>query len=228
MSGEVRRTRYGDTSLWTLRRNLGGTRARRLFEKVELHFSEERRPLVLDLREAGFVDSRGADLLERARRRHASLAVVGLPKDYVNLPLPIRETLSTLRPAGGIEEALSHLEAPPHVSRRWDTRRQHARFKVMIPVEISLGTLSTAATLRDLSLGGSRIGLLPSHWIRELEASWDAAPQIAISGLQEDPLGREVADRYRSAVLLSEPVYVLPNQMGVGVRFHSGGSALSH
>ncbi len=219
MNGELSRSRYGDASLWTLRRNLGGTRARLLYEKLELYFSEERRPLILDLREAGFVDSRGADLLERARRRHPSFAVVGLPRDYETLPLPIRVTLSALLPAGEIGEALATLQKPSRLSARWDTRRQHNRFTVMMPVEITVGTLSTAATLRDLSLGGTRIGRISSRWVRELRAHEDSTPQITISGLQEDPLGKEVAARYRSAVLVSTPVHVLPNQAGLGVCF---------
>lgn len=225
MRADLERSRYGGTSLWVLRRNLGGTRARRLFEMVELHFSEESRPLVLDLREADSVDSLGADLLERLRRRHPSLAVVGLPRDYEILPLAIRTTLASLAPARGIVEALGTLREPTQFKHRWDTRRRHERYPVTIPVEISLGALSTAATLRDLSLGGTRIGRVPSRWIRELEGRGEEASEITISGLPDDPLGREVAGLYNRAVLNSRAVHVLPGQSGIGVRFSATGGA---
>lgn len=214
----ISRYQYGDTSLWIHSRNLGGSRAVKLMEKLELHFREQGSPLVLDLRETTFIDSDGAELLETACRRHAGLAIVGRPRDFNNLPQSVMETIDVIQPAQSIEEALSSLKRQLGPQRRGGARRRHHRFAARIAVEIRTEDLSTAATLSSISLGGGKIGLLPSRWISEVE-NIENAPEISIAGLDHDPLGKEIAGRHHNSVLASRPVYLLDDHSGLGVKF---------
>ena len=65
---------------------------------------------------------------------------------------------------------------------------------------------------------GGRLGRLPSSWIRELENGAEAA-DIIITGMDLDPLGREIAHRYETNLLSSHPVHLLPEGAGLGIRF---------
>ena len=63
MTQEMTRHRYGDSSLWVLEENLGGTRAGRLLEHLDQHFGNGGEQLLLDLRSSSFIDSAGARAL---------------------------------------------------------------------------------------------------------------------------------------------------------------------
>lgn len=215
---EMERYRYGDTSLWTVETHLGGTRAKRLLEHLELYFEEGGSGLLLDLRGAALIDSDGAAALERAARRHPGLAIVGLPGDYESLPRGIRASLRRLRPVESIEKGFAALNVQAQDAARWREQRRHYRIPVHMHVEAILGNMSTAVVLHDVSLGGGRIGRLPRSWIREIE-DLDHAPTISLTGMDSDPLGREITGCYDTDTLVSQPVYLLPESTGIGVRF---------
>ena len=120
---EISRFSYGGTTLWVFHRNLGGTRARRLLEKIDLHFRDSGSPLIIDLRETSFLDSGSVNALETALHRYPDLVVVGRPKNYRDLPLSVRQTLDISRPSIGIAEALSRFDGPAHASPLWEARR---------------------------------------------------------------------------------------------------------
>lgn len=215
---EMERYRYGDTSLWTVEKHLGGSRAKRLLEHLELYFGEGGSGLLLDLRGAVLIDSDGAEALERAARRHPGLAVVGLPRDYESLPRRIRASLRTLRPVESIEKGFTSLNGKAQDTARWREQRRHCRIPVHMHVEAILGNMSTAVLLHDVSLGGGRIGRLPRSWIKKIE-DLDHAPTITLTGMDYDPLGREITGCYDTDTLVSQPVHLLPGSTGIGVRF---------
>jgi hypothetical protein len=208
---------YGGIDYWVLRKNVGGASARRLSELVELHFHESGSPLVLDLRQVPVIDSEGAYYLESARQRHAGLQVVGKPRDYATLPASIRETLDVIRPSESLESALS-LRSRSALRRNWPHKRRHNRIPLTIPVEIFSDGRSAVATLRDISLGGVRLGRFSSPLVREREGS-SAFPQLTIAGIGQDPLGREVIKSFNTSEIVTRPVYVLPGNGGMGVQF---------
>ena len=217
MGSQATRFRYGGTECWVLRKNLGGTGARRLMDMVELHFQEEDTPLVLDLRLVPVVDSEGAYFLEAARRRYAELRLLGRPRDFDTLPSRVRKTIDILRPSEHMEQALAHRgRAVPRGS--WPDKRRHRRIPVQIPVEIIMGGRATVATLRDISLGGGRFGRV-SPRLAGTMAEENGSPEIIISGIDRDPLGREIAESHRLRELVTRPVYILPDNSGMGVQF---------
>ena len=208
---------YGGIDYWVLKKNVGGASARRLAELVELHFHEDGSPLVLDLREVPIIDSEGAHYLEFARRRHAGLQVVGRPRDYATLPASIRATLDILRPSESLESALS-LRSRAALRRNWHQKRRHNRIPVNIPVDVFCDGRSAVATLRDISLGGVRLGRVSSPVVRELEGS-PSFPQLTIAGMDQDPLGVEITRSLNTSEIVTRPVYVLPGNSGMGVQF---------
>lgn len=211
------RLQYGEADYWILKRNVAGTYARRLMEMVELHFQESPAPLVLDLRQVPVVDSEGAYYLETARRRHADLQIVGTPRDYATLPRSIQETLSILRPSDSLERALS---SPGRSGPRgsWPRRRRHTRIPVRIPVEIFLGGKSAVATMHDISLGGGRLGRVASRILKKVEGA-PSFPALTIAGIDRDPLGLEIIKSRNDSEVVTRPVYLLPGNSGMGVRF---------
>lgn len=215
---EMSRHRYGDTRLWVLERNLGGSRAGRLLEQLDQHFEQVSEHLLLDLRGASFIDSAGAEALERAALRHPGLAVVGFPRDYDNLPRRTRASLKILRPADTLEKAFSSLNGKTQDSTPWRNRRRYCRIPATIPVEIIFGTRTAASTIHDVSLGGGRLGRLPASWIREIREGADT-PDMIIAGMDHDPLGREISHRFETSLLSSHPVHLLPEGAGLGIRF---------
>jgi hypothetical protein len=220
MGSQAGRFRYGGTECWVLRKNLGGTGARRLMDMVELHFQEEGAPLVLDLREVPVVDSEGAYFLEAARRRHAGLRVLGRPRDFDTLPPRIRRAIDILRPSECLERALAH-PGGTVLRGTWPDKRRHFRIPVQIPVEIIMGGRATVATLRDISLGGGRFGRVSPRLAGAL-AEGNGSLDMTISGIDRDPLGREIAASHRLREVVTRPVYILPDNSGMGVRFAPG------
>jgi len=209
--------RYGGTEYWTPRKNVGGTAARRLMEMVELHFHEDGSPLILDLRLVPIVDSEGAYYLEAARRRHPGLQVVGRPRDFATLPRSIRNTLDIIRPSESLENALS-FRSRTTPGRSWSEKRRHNRIPVHIPVEIFCGGRSAVATLRDISLGGGRLGKVSSRLVRELERT-SPSPELTIAGIDQDPLGLEIVKPHNSSEIVTRPVYFLSGNSGMGIQF---------
>jgi len=212
---------YGDTDLWTLRRNLEGTNARRVMKKIDLHFREGGGRLVIDLRRISLVDSAGAETLERSLFHHPEVFTIGRPEDFDDLPLPVRSTLRLARPSDSLEEAISSGQTIPLPLSPAGERRRHHRIETRISVEVFLEKMSTAATLCDISLGGGRIGRLPHSWLRKIGSRGENL-NLVIAGMELDPLGREIAGRYDPhATVLSRPAYILPDDTGLGVQFAS-------
>jgi hypothetical protein len=208
---------YGGIDYWVLKKNVGGTSARRLAELVELHFHEDGSPLLLDLRQVPVIDSEGAHYLELARRRHAGLQLVGKPRDYATLPASIRATLDVICPSENLESALSP-RSRAALMRNWPQKRRHHRIPVNIPVDVFCDGRSAVATLRDISLGGVRLGRISSPIIRDLEGS-PSFPQLTIAGIDQDPLGLEITRSLNTSEIVTRPVYVLPGNSGVGGQF---------
>jgi hypothetical protein len=211
---------YGDSDLWILRRNLEGTSAIRVLRKIELHFREGGGRLLIDLRRISLVDSAGAEVLGISFLLHPDIFTIGRPVDFDNLPLPVRSTLSLIRPAGSLEEAISARRTIPPPPGPVGKRRRHHRIATQIPVEVFLDKMSTAATIHDISLGGGLIGRLPHSWLRRLSAVGEN-PNLVIAGIDLDPLGREIAGRYDPHAVLSRPAHILPDDTGLGVQFSS-------
>ncbi len=215
---EMSRYQYGDTALWVIEKNIGGSRARLLGEQLNLYFNEGGHALLVDLRSAGFIDSLGAKTLEQAAGRYADLGIVGLPRGFHALPRKVRSTLQMLPSGGSLEASFSSMNGTGTHKENWHEKRRHRRIPVKLHIEIILGNRSTAAILHDVSFGGGRIGRLPSNWTSNLE-DMARAPSITIAGLDLDPLGREIAGSYETAMIPSRPVYLLPESAGLGVRF---------
>ena len=220
MESQPSRFRYGGTECWVLRKNLVGTRARRLTDMVELHFQEEGSPLVLDLREVPVIDSEGACFLEAASLRHAGLKLLGRPRDFDTLPPRIRRTIDILRPSESLEQALAP-RAGAVIRGTWPDKRRHFRIPVQIPVEIIMGGRATVATLREISLGGGRFGRVSPRLAGTL-AEGNESLEMTLSGMDRDPLGREIAASHLLREVVTRPVYILPDNSGMGVQFTPG------
>ncbi len=223
-TGGIGRFYYGGVALWIPRGNLGGSRALRVAERLELHFQEGGGPLLFDLRELHFVDSVGAGALKSSVTRHPGLTLVGLPQDFDNLPLSIRVSLAILRPLPGIEAALSVLPHSVSSLPSEEERRHAPRIRVQIPVELMFQAESAAATFYDLSRSGGRLGRIPREWVKDLRPAGEDT-ELGIFDLEKDPLGMEITRRFRSPSLLSHPVHILPEGGGLGLRFFSGHGA---
>ncbi len=212
---------YGDTDLWILRRNLEGTNARRIMKKIDLHFREGGGRLLVDLRRISLVDSAGAEALEESFLRHREVFPIGKPEDFDDLPFPVRSALRLVRQAGSLEEAISAGQTIPPPRSAAGERRRHHRIETRMSVEVFLDQMSTAATLHDISLGGGRIGRLPSSWLRRISEG-DENLNLAIAGMELDPLGSEIAGRHAPhTTVISRPAYILPDNTGLGVQFAS-------
>ena len=215
----LNRFHYGDTLLLVPRENIGGSRAHFFLEQIELHFRDRKTPMIVDLRRTAFVDSEGAALLDFCRKRHPWLHIVGRPREFGNLPPSIRATLTALRPASSIETALAALHRRTPSRQRWDVKRQHCRYPVKFPVEIFSRDVSAAAMLQDLSIGGGRLSSLSPGLVRHLGEGGRGNGTLAITGLDNDPLGNEIAARYATPAIKSQAVHTLPGLKGLGIRF---------
>jgi hypothetical protein len=104
--------------------------------------------------------------------------------------------------------------------RNWPEKRRHKRIPLTIPVEVFCDGRSAVATLRDISLGGVRVGRASSPVVPEVEGS-SSFPQLTITGIGQDPLGREIIKSLNTPETVTRPVYVLPGNGGMGVEFTS-------
>ena len=184
--------RYGSSALWILHQGLSGSEARRFAERMDLFFRAGETSLVLDLRQAGLIDTAGADVLMRGRGAHPGLRTVGQPRSWPDLPAAVRGALAGLEPAPDLETALLDL-APPARSAG-DERRRHPRIGVRLPVSIFSSGRTDPAELRDISRSGVGLALLPGGWME----GDDLERAFSIFGIAADPLGRELCTGFGS------------------------------
>jgi hypothetical protein len=196
----ITRCRYGSSSLWVLHHELAGSGARRFAERVDLFFRAGEASLVLDLREAGLIDSAGADALTRGHEAHPGFRTVGRPRSWPDLPLGVRGALASLDPAPDLATAL--LGLAPLTRGTGDERRHHPRIGMHLPVAVLSAGRTAPAELRDISRSGVSLALLPEGWL-ELEGD---SPEMALDifGITADPLGRELC-----ALFGTDPVAAL-------------------
>lgn len=212
-SVRMERYRYGSASLWSIRGHLCGSGARRVEQLVDLHFHGGAGDLIIDLREAGCVDSAGARALSRCRGEHPDVRLVGFPRSWDDLSLDVRVALLQLDPAPDLSTALLQgFDAPRGAAEQ----RRHARIPVQIPVELCCGGNSAMVALRDISSGGARFEGVPDALLPALRLVDPSVP-CEILGLDADPLGSEITRRGRLAVA-AVPVHFFPGA-GLGARF---------
>jgi hypothetical protein len=191
--------RYGSSVLWTLDSDLAGSGAGRFVDRVDLFFRAGELSLILDLRQAGLVDSLGAAALARCRDSHAGLRVVGRPPTWDDLPLAVRRTLLALNAAPDLETALAAAAARAASVPVLAERRRHPRIPLQLPVELFFAGRRAPAALSDISRGGVNLSLIPASCLAALQA----VDAFDILGLTEDPLAREITARFAA-----EPVPV--------------------
>jgi hypothetical protein len=191
--------RYGSCALWTLDSDLAGSGAGRFVDRVDLFFRAGESSLLVDLRQAGLVDSLGAAALARCRDTHAGMRVVGRPPTWDDLPLAVRCTLLGLDAAPDLETALASSSTRTALALAPAERRLHPRFPLQLPVELFFAGKRAPAALSDISRGGVNLSLIPGSWL----AALPAGEGFDILGLAADPLGREITARFAA-----EPVPV--------------------
>jgi hypothetical protein len=189
--------RYGSCVLWTLENDLAGSGAGRFADRVDLFFRAGESSLLVDLRQAGLVDSLGAAALARCRGAHAGMRVVGRPPTWDDLPIAVRRTLLGLDAAPDLETALA--ASASRAASATAERRRHPRIPLQLPVELFFDGKLAPAALSDISRGGVNLSLIPGSCLAALQAG----EGFDILGLAADPLGREITARFAA-----EPVPV--------------------
>ncbi|MHB8836042.1 MAG: PilZ domain-containing protein [Candidatus Methylomirabilia bacterium] len=179
--------RYGSCALWTVDDDLAGSGARRFAERVRLFFRGGESRLFVDLRQARSVDDLGAAALARCRDDHPGFHVIGHPATWIDLVPAVRRSLLGLDPIADLEAGLT--AAAPRPERATGEQRRHPRIPLQLPVELFYAGKSAAASLRDLSRGGVRLTLVPEWFL----AALPEGGRFDLLGLEEDPLGREIA-----------------------------------
>jgi hypothetical protein len=187
--------RYGTSALWTVDSDLAGSGAGRFADRVDLFFRAGETSLIVDLRQAGLVDSLGAAALARCRNAHAAMRVVGRPPTWDDLPFPVRRALLALDAAPDLETALASFSTrtAPSITER----RHHPRIPLQLPVELFFAGKRASAALSDISRGGVNLSLIPGGWLAALQSG----EGFDILGLEADPLAREITARF-----VAEPV----------------------
>jgi hypothetical protein len=204
--------RYGTCALWTLDSDLSGSGAGRFADRIDLFFRAGEKALIVDLRQAGLVDSLGAAALARCRDTYAAMRVVGRPPTWDDLPLAVRRTLLALDTVPDLETALTSFafRAAPAPTER----RRHPRIPLQLPVELFFDGKRAPAALSDISRGGVNLALIPGGFLAALQAG----EGFDILGLAEDPLAREMTARFAA-----EPIPVVSVRAAasaaIGARF---------
>jgi hypothetical protein len=211
---KMERYRYGAASLWAIRGHLCGSAARRIEQLVDLFFRGDAGDLIIDLREAGFIDSAGARALTRCRGEHPDVRLVGFPPAWDDLSLDVRVALLRLDPAHDLAEALLRSFDVP---RGTPELRRHARIPVQIPVELCCAGNSAMVSLSDISRGGVRFAGVPEGLLPALRLADPLVP-CEILGLEADPLGSELTGRDGQRAVAAIPVHFFPGA-GLGARF---------
>lgn len=173
--------RYGACALWTVSGDLAGSRAARFACRVELFFRTGETSLLVDVRQAGLIDSAGAAALARLCAANPGLRVVGRPAAWDDFPVAVRQLLLEVPATADLESALA-----PRPAVGKSERRCHPRIPLQLPVELLLAGECSPAALQNISRGGVRLFLcaLPGAGLHDGQA-------FDILGLGEDPLGRE-------------------------------------
>jgi hypothetical protein len=179
--------RYGSCALWTVDGDLAGSGAWRFAERVQLFFRSGETGLLVDLRQARLVDDVGAAALTRCRDTYPGFRVIGHPATWIDLVPAVRRSLLGLDAIPDLEAALA--AASPRPARTNGMQRRHPRFPLQLPVELFFAGKRASATLRELSRGGVHISLVPEWFL----ASLLEGEIFDLLGLEEDPLGREIA-----------------------------------
>lgn len=212
---KLRRCRYGASALWSFRGDLVGGTARWLEECVALFFRSEAAPLLLDIRDAGLIDSAGAAALDACNGSHAAFRLVGPPASWLDLPVTVRVALRGLRSEPDLETAL----AASATSTREGAaeQRRHPRIPLQLPVEVFCAGRTAQASLRDISRGGLRLSSLPEGWIGDLRRA-GVKTAFDILGIADDPLGRELTAGFGGGAMTAVPVCAQPGGV-IGARF---------
>ena len=201
--------RYGSCALWTVDGDLAGSGARRFADRVELFFRAGETCLLVDLRQARLVDDVGAAALTRCRDDHPGFRVIGHPATWIDLVPAVRRSLLGLDAIPDLETGLT--AAAPRPERSTGEQRRHPRIPLQLPVELFFAGKRASASLRDVSRGGVHLSLVP-EW---LLASLPEGESFDLLGLEEDPLGREIATAGPIPVALVRAV----NAADLGARF---------
>jgi hypothetical protein len=204
--------RYGSCALWTVDGDLAGSGAWRFAERVQLFFRSGETGLLVDLRQARLVDDLGAAALTRCRDTYPGFRVIGHPATWIDLVPAVRRSLLGLGAIPDLEAALAAAAPPPE--RTTGVQRRHPRFPLQLPVELFIAGKHAAATLRDVSRGGVHLSLVPESFL----ASLLAGETFDLLGLEEDPLGREIA----AAGPIPAALVHASNAADLGARFIGG------
>jgi len=179
--------RYGSCALWTVDGDLAGSGARRFADRVQLFFRAGETGLLVDLRQARLVDDVGAAALTRCRDGYPGFRVIGHPASWIDLVPAVRRSLLGLDALPGLEAGLAAVA--PRPARTTGVQRRHPRFPLQLPVELFFAGKRASASLRDVSRGGAHLSLVPEWFL----ASLMEGECFDLLGLEEDPLGREIA-----------------------------------
>jgi len=179
--------RYGSCALWTVDGDLAGSGARRFADRVQLFFRAGETCLLVDLRQARLVDDLGAAALTHCRNNYPGFRVIGHPATWIDLVPAVRRSLLGLDAIPDLEAALA--AAAPRPERTAGEQRRYPRITLQLPVELFFAGKRASASLRDVSRGGVHLSLVPEWFL----ASLPQGESFDLLGLEEDPLGREIA-----------------------------------
>jgi hypothetical protein len=216
----VRQYRYGTTTLWVLEGDLVGTQAKRLQSRVDMFFQDRERLLILDLREAGFIDSLGAAVLQGCSHRYTSFFLLGRPESFEDFPLGVRRTVLTLCPSDSLRSLLG-AAAQLAESSAQEEKRRWPRLPAQFMVDLVLVNRLAAAVLTDISPGGGRLERIAQESLSEIQRD-PAGQSFELIGLEQDPLGREIAQELGTPSPAATAVHFLSQVGGVGISFRSG------
>jgi hypothetical protein len=133
------------------------------------------------------VDDLGAAALARCRDTYPGFRVIGHPATWIDLVPAVRRSLLGLDAIPDLEAALA--AAAPRPERTAGEKRRFPRIPLQLPVELFCAGKRASASLRDVSRGGVHLSLVPEWFL----ASLMEGESFDLLGLEEDPLGREIA-----------------------------------
>ena len=204
--------RYGSCAVWTVNGDLAGSGARRFAERVRLFFRAGETRLLVDLRQGGLIDDLGAAALTLCRDNHAGFRAIGHPSTWIDLVPAVRRALLGLDALPDLETGLT--AAAPDSERAVVEQRRHPRIPLQLPVELFFAGRRAAASMQDLGRGGVRLTLVPEWFL----AALPEGERFELCGLEEDPLGREIAAAGPIPITLVRTA----NTAALGARFFGG------
>jgi hypothetical protein len=167
--------------------DLVGSGARQFVNRVQMFFRAGETSLLVDLRQARLIDEVGAAALARCRDNHPGFRVIGHPATWIDLVPAVRRRLLALDATPDLEAGLT--DAAPPDGRATGEQRRHPRIPLQLPVELFYAGTRASASILDLSRGGVGLSLVPEWFLSSLPAG----KSFELFGLEEDPLGREIA-----------------------------------